>query len=63
MKSLTDEPTSYDEIKSRSDFSNWQAAMEDEYRSLVQQRTFEWVTLPSDCHARMSSSAMKLAIF
>jgi hypothetical protein len=43
MKMLTDEPASYDEVLGRSDFSRWQAAMEDEYRSLV--------TLPRDCHA------------
>lgn len=51
MKLLSDEPASYEEVKARQDYSKWQSAMEDEYRSLVEQNTFEWVTPPSDCHA------------
>jgi Reverse transcriptase (RNA-dependent DNA polymerase) len=51
MKALTDEPASYEEVKDRLDYPKWKSAMEDEYRSLVEQKTFEWVTLPGDCHA------------
>jgi hypothetical protein len=42
MKMLCDEPAPYDEVLGRIDFSKWQAAMENEHSSLVEQRALRY---------------------